>query len=59
MIFGFSPWTNRCIETYKQDIVIKEVSFPYNCGIGVNTKNFIQRCLQLEENDRISFIELL
>ena len=34
ILFGYSPWCNRHIETYKQSVVNKPVAFPYCCGIG-------------------------
>lgn len=55
MIFGFSPWPTRHFEVYKRSIVTRPVSFPYKCNIGVHTQNFLEGCLKLEENDRMSW----
>ena len=58
MIFGYSPWSTRHIDVYKRAIVNKPVAFPYNCQIGQNVKDFIERCLQLQEHNRISWKEI-
>lgn len=47
MIFGFSPWPSRHLDVYKRCIVTKPVAFPYNCGIGENTRNFLEGCLKI------------
>ena len=55
LLFGYSPWPTRHVEVMKKGVVSKQVAFPYNCRIGQNAKNLIERCLQLEEADRISW----
>ena len=47
MLFGYSPWPSRHLDVYKRCIVSKPVAFPYNCGIGENTRNFLEGCLKI------------
>lgn len=58
MIFGYSPWVSRNLDSYKQNILTRPVAFPYNGKIGENTKDFIKKCLVLDEKNRMSWKEL-
>ena len=55
MIFGYAPWPCRSLETYKNNILYKPLAFPYNAKIGENTKDFIKRCLVVDEAKRITW----
>jgi serine/threonine protein kinase len=46
------------MEVYKHSIVSKGVAFPYGSKIGANTRDFIEKCLKLEEEDRLSWKDL-
>lgn len=58
LLFGYSAWNTRYYETYKKEVVTREVHFPYSYPIGENTKDFIQRCLELEETGRMSLEQM-
>lgn len=48
MIFGYSPWACRDLDSYAYNIFHQPLAFPYNGKIGENTKDFIKRCLVVE-----------
>lgn len=58
MVFGYGPWVCRNMESYRYNIMNKPLSFPYNGKIGQHTKDFIKRCLVINEERRIGWKEL-
>lgn len=58
MVFGYSPWPCRSLEAYRNNILYKAVAFPYNAKIGENTKDFIKKCLVIDEGKRIGWDEI-
>jgi calcium-dependent protein kinase len=48
IIFGYSPWVCRNLESYKQNIMTRPLAFPYNSKIGEHTKDFIKKCLVVD-----------
>ena len=58
MIFGYSPWPCRTLETYKNNILNRALAFPYNAKIGENTKDFVKKCLVVDEGKRIGWEEI-
>ncbi|CAD8121582.1 unnamed protein product [Paramecium sonneborni] len=59
LIFGRTPWLCRSFDTYLMEIKTKPLQFPYEIEISFNVKDFIKRCLKIEEQNRISWTELL
>jgi len=55
MIFGFNPWPTKHPDVYKSSIRTKPIAFPYDTRIGRNTFDFLKKCLQVDENKRISW----
>ena len=55
MVFGYLPWVHRNLKSYKSQILKYPLSFPYDTVIGEKLKDFIQRCLVLDEHKRMSW----
>ncbi len=47
MLFGYNPWPTKNPEVYKNSIKTKPIAFPYDCKIGVNTYDFLRKCLSI------------
>jgi hypothetical protein len=47
MLFGYNPWPTKHPEVYKNSIKTKPIAFPYDCKIGVNTYDFLRKCLSI------------
>lgn len=58
IIFGYGPWICRNLEAYKDNIVRKPLAFPFNGKLGENTKDFIRKCLVVDEDKRISWKDI-
>jgi calcium-dependent protein kinase len=58
MIFGYGPWICRNLESYNFNVSRKPLAFPYNGKIGENTKDFIKKCLVVDESKRINWKEI-
>lgn len=58
MLFGKTPWPARDINSYLRNMKNSPLRFPYDKPIGKNTKDFITRCLTLNEKSRISWEEV-
>ncbi|CAK61716.1 unnamed protein product (macronuclear) [Paramecium tetraurelia] len=59
LLFGRTPWLCRSFDTYLMEIQTKPLQFPYEIEISANVKDFIKRCLKIEEQNRMSWTELL
>ncbi|CAD8200618.1 unnamed protein product [Paramecium pentaurelia] len=59
LLFGRTPWLCRSFDTYLMEIQTKPLQFPYEIEISANVKDFIKRCLKIEEHNRMSWAELL
>lgn len=55
MIFGYGPWICRNLEAYRENITRRPLAFPFDAKIGENTKDFIKRCLEVDESKRIGW----
>lgn len=53
-----SPWPARDINSYLRNMKNSPLRFPYDKPIGKNTKDFITRCLTLNEKNRICWEEV-
>ena len=59
MIFGHHPWAgNGIISLYNNIMKEKEVYFPPEVEISEVTRSLIIQCLQVDEDDRLSWMEL-
>lgn len=58
MLFGKTPWPCRDIKSLLYGIKNQTLRFPYDKPILKETKDFIVRCLQIEETNRISWEKL-
>jgi calcium-dependent protein kinase len=59
LLFGRTPWLCRSFDTYLMEIKTKPLQFPYEVEISQNVKDFIKRCLKIEEHNRMGCDELL
>jgi calcium-dependent protein kinase len=58
-IFGVTPWPCRDLDSYLFAIKkFRQVRFPYGVDINAELKDFIQRCLTVDEDRRIGWKEL-
>lgn len=46
LLCGFLPWPMKCPESYLKSIKKRPLAFPFDIKIGINTKNFIKKCLK-------------
>lgn len=58
IIFGYGPWICRNLQAYKENVMRKPLAFPFNGKIGENTKDFIRKCLVVDEDKRIGWKEI-
>lgn len=58
IIFGYGPWICRNLQAYKDNVMRKPLAFPFNGKIGENTKDFIKKCLVVDEEKRISWKDI-
>ncbi|CAD8196732.1 unnamed protein product [Paramecium octaurelia] len=59
LLFGRTPWLCRSFDTYLIEIKTKPLQFPYEIQVSPQIKDFIKRCLRIEECNRMSWAELL
>ncbi|CAD8195964.1 unnamed protein product [Paramecium pentaurelia] len=59
LLFGRTPWLCRSFDTYLIEIKTKPLQFPYEIQISPQVKDFIKKCLRIEECHRMSWPELL
>lgn len=55
MILGYLPWPNRNVKSYKSSIIKLPLNFPHDTIIGSKLKDFIQKCLVVDEHSRMSW----
>lgn len=55
MVFGYLPWPHRNLKSYKSYILKYPLSFPFDANIGSNLKDFIEKCLVIDEHQRMSW----
>ena len=53
MIFGDTPWSCRDINSYLANIQTKPLLFPHSKPISENSKDFLRKCLVIDEQERI------
>ncbi|KAL4439078.1 hypothetical protein ABPG74_008853 [Tetrahymena malaccensis] len=53
-----NPWPARDLYSFLRNIKTTPLRFPYDKPIGKDTKDFIQRCLVIDENKRMSWDEI-
>jgi Ca2+-binding EF-hand superfamily protein len=58
MIYGSTPWPIKCIDSYKNALKKRPLAFPFDVGIGKETKDFLKRSLVVEDSKRMSWKEL-
>lgn len=58
IIFGYGPWICRNLQAYKENVTRKPLAFPFNGKLGESTKDFIRKCLVVDEDKRMSWKEL-
>ena len=58
MLYGKTPWPCRDVESLLEGIKTKPLLFPYDKPISNNTRDFIRKCLQVEEVSRISWEDI-
>jgi calcium-dependent protein kinase len=58
MLFGVTPWTAQTEEELLSNIYRIKISFPNHIQISNDSRNFILKCLQIEEKNRISWSEI-
>lgn len=54
----YRPWPARDINSFLKNIKNMPLRFPYDKPIGNQTKDFITRCLTIEEEKRMSWEEV-
>jgi len=59
MLFGKTPWPAHSQYELVKNITGMSLKFPYNIQITETSKNFLKQCLEIEEENRISWEELL
>ena len=55
MIYGKTPWPCRDRNSFLKNIMCSPLKFSYDKPISAITKDFIKRCLVIDENKRISW----
>ena len=55
MIYGKTPWPCRDRKSFLKNIMCSPLKFSYDKPISAITKDFIKRCLVINENKRISW----
>ena len=58
LLYGYPPWPARDLDSYVDGIRRKKLWFPYDRKIGKNSKDFIEKCLVVDEDKRITWEEL-
>lgn len=58
MLFGKTPWPCRDLNSFLANIKRMPLRFPYEKPIGEQTKDFITRCLTIDEGKRIGWDEI-
>ena len=53
------PWPVKEIDSYKESLKIRPLSFPYNIQIGKVAKDFLKKALVVNEERRMTWEELL
>jgi len=53
-----SPWPCRDIKSLLRNIKTTPVRFPYSKPIGNQTKDFLMKCLELDESKRIGWDQI-
>ncbi|EGR31480.1 protein kinase domain protein [Ichthyophthirius multifiliis] len=57
-IYIQSPWPARDVQSYLRNMKSFPLKFPYDKQIGQNTRDFIVKCLTLNEKDRINWDDI-
>jgi len=57
-LFGKAPWNCRDIHSLLSGIKTTPLRFPYDKPVSENTKDFIRKCLKVDETDRIGWDEI-
>jgi serine/threonine protein kinase len=55
MIYGSTPWPIKCINSYKNALKKRPLSFPFDVRIGKETKDFLKRSLVVDDEKRMSW----
>lgn len=59
MLFANTPWACKNVDTYIKGMKAQPyISFPYKQEISESTKNFLRKCLTIDENERIGWDEI-
>lgn len=58
MLYGKTPWPARSQYELVMNITNIPLKFPYNITISETSKDFIKKCLEIEEEKRISWEQL-
>jgi serine/threonine-protein kinase ULK/ATG1 len=58
MIFGYYLFTGPSDGEIRKKIKIRNIEYPKNIKTSENAKDFIERCLTIDPNLRISWVEI-
>lgn len=58
LVFGKQPWPCRDCNSYLQNIKNMPLKFPFDKTISEEYKDFLRRCLKVNEDDRIGWDEV-
>jgi len=59
MLFANTPWTCRDINSFIRNMTTKPyISFPYKQNISDTTKDFLRKCLVIDEDKRIGWDQI-
>ena len=58
ILYGEIPWPSRSRDHLIKNIYTKPLYFPKHVEVSVQSQRFITRCLQINEDDRISWEEI-
>lgn len=58
MLFGKAPWNCRDVNSLLKGIKTTPLRFPYDKPISDNTKDFIKKCLIVDEKERVSWEDI-
>lgn len=59
MVFGYPPWPNRNIRSYRSFVIKYPLAFPHDTSISENLKDLIKKCLVVDESHRMSWKRIL